>query len=127
VDWPPAIPAARSAFAFFGVNLALENKKNWDLYRSKYKELIVKEGWDVKFEEAYRKRQAHEWSHGLKTEKLCEDAVMALLTKFNEEITPQERTRRWNSLPSVARKRANDAAGANRRRAVNWNQHSILR
>jgi hypothetical protein len=74
--------------------LSLVMKRNWDNIREECQELIVVEGWEAKFEAEYRKRQMEEWNYTLKTEKLCEDAVMALLLKFNEEITPEERTRR---------------------------------
>jgi hypothetical protein len=91
---------------------AIGRISNWEKQKAEFQELIVKEDWDSKFEAAYRKRQAQEWNQALKTEKLCEDAVMAILTLFNEEITEEERQRRWKTLPNRGQRRAYYTANA---------------
>jgi hypothetical protein len=49
-------------------------KKNWGNIRPKCEELVLKDDWDAKFEQAYRKRQMQEWNYIRRCDKSCEDA-----------------------------------------------------
>jgi hypothetical protein len=94
--------------------------EDWKEIKAEYSELIEKEEWEAKFEQAYRKFQSAEWNALSRRTLDCDDDVLAILTMHNEEITGEEKLRRWNSLPSQARRKANRVAKNCRLHEVDW-------
>jgi hypothetical protein len=79
----------------------------WRKFEVEYSDLIEKEGLAKLFEDAYKGTQSLEWNTFIRTASINDQMNAAILTLFNQEISDNERQRRWKSLPASAKKWAN--------------------
>jgi hypothetical protein len=96
-------------------------KKIWEEFENDYEATDLEQD---AFEKAYRKSQFLEWHPPMLSVK-CDDAVLALLTYLNEEITVQERERRLRSLTHREVVRAFKTKSNSTLWTVNWSYDEI--
>jgi hypothetical protein len=95
--------------------------------KEKYGASLLNEAWDEAFEQAYRRAQSREWDvmilgnlKVLKVNGRDSDYHLALLTKFNAEITSEELTRRLKSLPRGVVRKAHATMKNEALRGIDW-------